>query len=215
MENKEEKIKSELIGRAEEERNNLLKEIERLITSVLPGVKQDFENTFDTFIDMARQMNIPFNVDRNMENVIEQYISNLLVLKAELENLKITEEGLLKGTVIDKAQQIIPLIEPSILKARININNSNKNNLLESLKQKENVESKIANLKIKRMYLQGKLDSTWKRNEKIEFGQKIGEIDTELKLLENQLTEIKFKEDTINSNNSKQGKEELDDEEAR
>lgn len=192
---RDEEIKNEFIQRAEAERDNLLREIERLSTSALPGAKQDFENTFNTFIDMARQMNVPFSVDREMENVIEQYINNLLVLKTELENVEINEETLLGDTVINKAQQIIPLIEPSISKARININNSNKNNLLESSKQKENIKSQIANLKMQKMYLQGKLDSTWKKSEKIELAEKINSLDIELNALENQLSKLVFKED--------------------
>ena len=193
---RDEEIKNEFIQRAEVERDNLLKEIERLITSVLPGAKKDFENTFSTFIDMARQMNVPFSVMKNAkESEIDQTITNLVALKEKLENLEITEETLLNGTVMDTVQQKIPLVEPLILETKIKINNSCKERFSESLKQKENIKSKISNLKIQRMYLQGKLDSTWKKSEKTELGDKINSLDIELNSLENQLSKLVFKED--------------------
>lgn len=193
---RDEEIKNEFIQRAEIERNNLLREIERLITSVLPGAKQDFENTFSTFIDMARQMDVLFSADRDMENVIEQYINNLLVLKTELENLEITEEVLLEDTVMNKAQQIIPLIEPSILEAKNNLYNSNKNILLRGSRQRENIESKILELEKQKMYLQGKLDATIIKKLGAGIEVRIKDLDAEIELLENELSELEFKEDT-------------------
>ena len=192
---RDEEIKNEFIEMAEEERNSLLRYIHRLITVILPTARQELENATSIFTDMARQMDIPFNANRDMEGVIDEYTKRLIALNTELENLEISEEVLLKGSVIDKAQEVVPLIEPSIAKAKTNLFNSNKNNFLNASKQKENVESKISNLKIQRMYLQGKLDSTWKRSEKIKLGEEINSLDIELNSLENQLSKLVFKED--------------------
>ena len=201
---RDEEIKNEFIEMAEEERNSLLRDIHRLITAILPIARQELENATNTFIDMARQMDIPFNADRAMEGVIDEYTKRLIDLNTELENLEISEAALLKGTVIDKAQEIVPLIEPSITKAKTNLFNSNKNNFLNASKQKEDVESKIANKKIQRMYLQGKLDSTWKRSEKTKLAEEINSLDIELNSLENQLSKLVFKEEvSIQKNNEK------------
>lgn len=195
MENREDEIVRSFIERAEEERNNLLREIERLETQVLPMAREDFTNASKAYTDMARQLNVNFEANSEMKTIISTYLNNLNTLKTELNKLEIEESTLLEDTVIEKAQRAIPLIEMSLIEAKSNLYNSNKNNLLKSFEQRQNIESQIADLNGQKMYLQGKLDNTWRRKTKREIEQKIAELDAEIDSLKSKLAELDFKED--------------------
>lgn len=194
MENREDEIVESFIGRAEEERNNLLIEIERLKTQVLPMAREDFINAAEAFTEIARQINVNFEADLNMEDIISTYMSNLKVLRTELERLEINESTLLEDTVIEKAQGVIPLIERSLLEAKSNLYNSSKINLLSVFRQKQNIESQIAALEKQKMYLKGRLDNVWSRKAKRGTQQEIEDLDAKIGSLKSELLGLGFEE---------------------
>lgn len=194
MENREDEIVESFIGRAEGEKNNLLIEIERLETQILPMAREDFINAAEAFTEIARQINVNFEADLNMEDIISTYMSNLKVLRTELERLEINESTLLEDTVIEKAQRVIPLIERSLLEAKSNLYNSSKINLLSVFRQKQNIESQIAALEKQKMYLKGRLDNVWSRKAKRGTQQEIEDLDAKIGSLKSELLGLGFEE---------------------
>lgn len=194
MENREDEIVESFIERAEEEKNNLLIEIERLEKETLPIAGEDSINAAEAFTEIARQLNVNFEADTNVEEIISSYMSKLKILKTELEKLEINEGTLLEETVIEKAQKVIPLIERSLLEAKSNLYNSSKINLLSVFKQKRSIESQITDLEKQKMYLQGRLENVWSRKKKREIQQEIEGLDVEIGLLKSKLTGLDFEE---------------------
>lgn len=194
MENREDEIVKAFIERAEEERNNLLIEIERLEEQALPMAREDFINAAEAFTEIARQINVNFEADLNMEDIISTYMSKLKILRTELEKLEINGSTLLEETVIEKAQRAIPLIERSLLEAKSNLYNSSKINLLSVFRQKQNIESQIVALEKQKMYLQGRLDNVWSKKAKRKTQQEIEDLDAKIGLLKSELTGLGFEE---------------------
>lgn len=194
MENREDEIVKTFIERAEGERNNLLMEIERLEKETLPMAGEDSINAAEAFTEIARQLNINFEADTNVEEIISSYMSKLKILKTELKKLEINEGTLLEDTVIEKAQKVIPLIERSLLEAKSNLYNSSEINLLSVFRQKQKIESQIVDLEKKKMYLQGKLDNVWSRKTKRKTQEEIEKLDAQIASLKSELTGLDFEE---------------------
>lgn len=202
MEPGREKSINDIIQRGEQERNRLLQLIELLITHELPETKQQLKSVSEYSRNLARKLNINFHYNEENNNTIDLYINKLSNIKQRLEELEINDETIInEDSFIKEVQKVTELIEPSLEKVKNNFYTLNTSNLLKAYEQKEKIKSEITDLQMKKMYLQGKLDTTRRKKEKTDIEQEIESLDDEIKLLENKLLESEFQEEISISKN--------------
>ncbi len=207
MKNGQEESIRKIIESAKQERDNLIQYIDLFISNILPATKEEISAEAKNFQALAKKINIPFqSPDENARNILDSYIEKLIPLKEQLASMQIDEDTLMESSLIEKTQEIIDLAQPSIGKVKRKFTDSSINNLLKSYEEKEEIKSKIFELKTKKEYLTGALDATKKEMEKSVFGNKrrgkeindltgkIYGIDAEIASLENKLSRLNYYE---------------------
>lgn len=206
MEDAREKSIKQIVERAKQDKEDIIEYIDALITYRLPEITENSGRVSELFADLASQLNIGFSSDEQIKDLMSLYAEKLIALKQDLEALEITEEVLMgkESLLLQQAQEVVELIEPALEKAKNNFYTANKNTLLESYKQREEIQSriaenkaKIAELKIQKAYLQGQLDITKRKKKREELQRKIKEIDDEIQDYEGKVLNLEIQEKDI------------------
>ena len=223
MEDSRERSIRLIIERAKQDKEDMIKYIDSIITYKLPEITNNSGRVSTLFTDLASDLDISFSPDEQIRDLIALYTEKLIALKQDLEKLEITEETLMgnESVLIKQAQDVIELLEPALEKAKNNFYNTNKNAFLKSYKQREetrvaNIEetrisieeirtsimekqAQITELKIQKAYIQGQLDITKRKKKRAELQKRIEEIDAEIQNYEGEILQLETQEKEISN----------------
>lgn len=180
----------EIIERARKEKEDIIKYIDSLVAYRLPEIIENSKRTNELCSNFASKLEIGFNPNQELKDLMELYTEKLNALKKDLEGFEINEENLLgnETSILEQAQEVVQLIEPAIEKVKTNFYISNQGAILKPYEQREKIQSKIkenepkiTDLKIQKAYLQGQLESTKNTKKREELERKIKWIDEDIR----------------------------------
>ena len=173
-----------ILERARYQRDNLLEQIEYFLKKRFPTALKDSERNIEAFKKIAENMGINIELDNSVREMVLSNVDKLNVLKIRLNEMNLTEEEILNDFSMEETQELLDLMEPALEEENTNLVNSAQEAILETMKQKSEREKQIQDLREKRAYWQGKLDSTRRR------GKKYRVIKEEIESIEKQISEL-------------------------
>ena len=173
-----------ILERARYQRDNLLEQIEYFLKKRFPTALKDSERNIEAFKKIAENMGINIELDNSVREMVLSNVDKLNILKIRLNETNLTEEEILNDFSMEETQELLDLMEPALEEENTNLVNSAQEAILETMKQKSEREKQIQDLREKRAYWQGKLDSTRRR------GKKYRVIKEEIESIEKQISEL-------------------------
>ena len=194
----------EIIGRAKNEKEMLLSTIEELLNVSIPQTSYDLSVASDFLKDLLAEIGFNYIQDNDAQDILKLYTEKLTALKKDLEEFEINEESLLsdESSIINRAQEVVPLVEPALRQIKKRFYDLNKEGLIAEYNNKEENTKKIVEkqkeikeLEVKKAYLEGQLSNIKRKKTRLKIEEEINSINGQINSIESELEKLNSSEE--------------------